>query len=491
MFVAVVDHDVHRPPGDEAVGGVVDDVERLDVPRVAHLQPLGDVLDDAEERHEAERQEQHSRARGRRSSCSSAPRRAASGPRRAASPRPRSRGRGTSTSRASSASDPIPGCAAAASVATPVEGEEDHRPPRQRPFVGASARRDRCSARRRWRSSAGHLGAVFAAVLLSRPSLLSHAPRAVRVNSLVGGYDGRSRSTSPVRGTTPSGLIPGTRELHWPRCGSALRSSWRGSPAALSRLARRGGGTTIPGQASRRRSTRARWTRSPPGSPRDRALVSATNGKTTTAAMAAEILRPRARLAHNRAGANLLSGVASALVAGEDAELGLFEVDEAAFPEVARRTTAARARAREPLPRPARPLRRARDRRGALARRAGRARSGRDGRRERRRPAARRSRALPGRARCASASTIRPSRATASRTPPTRSTASAAGRPTRTPATYVGHLGAYRCPNGDDERPPLDVDRARDRAGRARRRLVRPRHPGRRRAASNRAPRPL
>jgi lipid II isoglutaminyl synthase (glutamine-hydrolysing) len=65
-------------------------------------------------------------------------------------------------------------------------------------------------------------------------------------------------------------------------------------------------------------------------------LVSATNGKTTTAAMAAEILAPRFRLAHNAAGANLVSGVASALVGARDAELGLFEVDEAALPSVVR-----------------------------------------------------------------------------------------------------------------------------------------------------------
>ena len=66
-------------------------------------------------------------------------------------------------------------------------------------------------------------------------------------------------------------------------------------------------------------------------------LVSATNGKTTTTAMVAEILRPRVRVAHNSAGANLVSGVASALLAADGAELGLFEVDEAALPEVARR----------------------------------------------------------------------------------------------------------------------------------------------------------
>jgi UDP-N-acetylmuramyl tripeptide synthase len=67
------------------------------------------------------------------------------------------------------------------------------------------------------------------------------------------------------------------------------------------------------------------------------ALVSATNGKTTTSAMAARILAPEARLAHNRSGANLVSGVASALLAARGAQLGLFEVDEGALPEVARR----------------------------------------------------------------------------------------------------------------------------------------------------------
>jgi len=67
------------------------------------------------------------------------------------------------------------------------------------------------------------------------------------------------------------------------------------------------------------------------------ALISATNGKTTTAAMAARILSPRLRLAHNASGANLRSGVTSALLSAKDAELGLFEVDEAALPEIARR----------------------------------------------------------------------------------------------------------------------------------------------------------
>ena len=106
--------------------------------------------------------------------------------------------------------------------------------------------------------------------------------------------------------------------------------------AGVSRLAGAGGGTTLPGKLL--------WKLDPDSVdrlaarlPRGSALVSATNGKTTTAAMTAEILAPSVRLAHNRAGANLVSGVASALVAARDAELGLFEVDEAALPEVARR----------------------------------------------------------------------------------------------------------------------------------------------------------
>ncbi|MGH3015959.1 MAG: Mur ligase family protein, partial [Gaiellaceae bacterium] len=104
----------------------------------------------------------------------------------------------------------------------------------------------------------------------------------------------------------------------------------------LSRLAGRGGGTTLPGKILATIDPGALGTlagRLPLGS----ALVSATNGKTTTAAMVAEILADRVRLAHNRAGANLVSGVASALLAQREAELGLFEVDEGAFPDVAGR----------------------------------------------------------------------------------------------------------------------------------------------------------
>src|SRR5690242_12834812 len=106
--------------------------------------------------------------------------------------------------------------------------------------------------------------------------------------------------------------------------------------AGVSRLAGAGGGTTLPGKLLWKLDPSA-VDRLAARLPKGSALISATNGKTTTAAMAASILSPSVRLAHNRAGANLVSGVASALVASRDAELGLFEVDEAALPEVARR----------------------------------------------------------------------------------------------------------------------------------------------------------
>jgi lipid II isoglutaminyl synthase (glutamine-hydrolysing) len=104
----------------------------------------------------------------------------------------------------------------------------------------------------------------------------------------------------------------------------------------LSRLAGAGGGTTLPGKLLNALDPSAVG-RLASRLPRGSAIVSATNGKTTTAAMVAEILSPHVRLAHNRAGANLLSGVTSTLLSADGAELGLFEVDEAALPEVARR----------------------------------------------------------------------------------------------------------------------------------------------------------
>jgi UDP-N-acetylmuramyl tripeptide synthase len=95
---------------------------------------------------------------------------------------------------------------------------------------------------------------------------------------------------------------------------------------ALSRRTGRGG-TSLPGKVLLRLEPEAIGTlaaRLPQGS----GVISATNGKTTTAAMVASIMERRGvRLVHNRAGANMAGGVASALLDGRG-EMGLFEVDE-------------------------------------------------------------------------------------------------------------------------------------------------------------------
>ena len=102
---------------------------------------------------------------------------------------------------------------------------------------------------------------------------------------------------------------------------------------ALSRL-RGGGATSAPGKllvALDRDAIATLGARLGRGS----ALVSATNGKTTTAALAARIFEHAGiRLVHNRAGANMAGGIAAALLAAARphkqiaGELGLFEVDE-------------------------------------------------------------------------------------------------------------------------------------------------------------------
>jgi UDP-N-acetylmuramyl tripeptide synthase len=107
---------------------------------------------------------------------------------------------------------------------------------------------------------------------------------------------------------------------------------------AASRRLGRSGATTAPGRLLLRLS---------PGSlermakdvERGSVLVSATNGKTTTSAMIAGALeRAGERVVHNRAGSNMSWGVATALLdaGSEPGQLGLFEVDEAWLPAVAK-----------------------------------------------------------------------------------------------------------------------------------------------------------
>ena len=117
----------------------------------------------------------------------------------------------------------------------------------------------------------------------------------------------------------------------------ALEASAARLVGRLSRAAGRGGGTTLPGKLV--------WKLDPAAVDalsarldQGVALVSGTNGKTTTTAMASSILAPTRTLAWNNSGANLASGIASTLLDADGADLGLLEVDEFALPELMRRT---------------------------------------------------------------------------------------------------------------------------------------------------------
>lgn len=118
-----------------------------------------------------------------------------------------------------------------------------------------------------------------------------------------------------------SGALFGAKRLLARAVGTASRASGRG------------GGTTLPGRLLLRLDQRsiARL-----GSRLDNGvtLVSATNGKTTTAGMLAALLAAEGRVpVHNRAGSNMTWGIATALLEQRGRE-GLFEVDEAWLPRV-------------------------------------------------------------------------------------------------------------------------------------------------------------
>jgi UDP-N-acetylmuramyl tripeptide synthase len=103
---------------------------------------------------------------------------------------------------------------------------------------------------------------------------------------------------------------------------------------AASRASGRGGGTTLPGRVLLRLAPDA-ISRLGSGLERGVTLVSATNGKTTTAGMIAALLEAGGRRpVHNRAGSNMTWGIATALLEQDGSE-GLFEVDEAWLPRVA------------------------------------------------------------------------------------------------------------------------------------------------------------
>ena len=111
----------------------------------------------------------------------------------------------------------------------------------------------------------------------------------------------------------------------------------------IARLSGRWGGTTLPGKVALKL-----W----PSAASDLAeriakgsvLLSATNGKTTTARLLSRCAEAEgASVCANSAGANLVSGVTAALLplasSGHRCDYGVFEVDEAALPDVAERVS--------------------------------------------------------------------------------------------------------------------------------------------------------
>jgi UDP-N-acetylmuramyl tripeptide synthase len=100
------------------------------------------------------------------------------------------------------------------------------------------------------------------------------------------------------------------------------------------RASGRGGGTSLPGKVLLRLEPDA-ITELSSRLHKGSVVISATNGKTTTAALVATILERAGRvLVHNRAGANMAGGIASTLLAAAEprgaiaGDTGLFEVDE-------------------------------------------------------------------------------------------------------------------------------------------------------------------
>lgn len=111
---------------------------------------------------------------------------------------------------------------------------------------------------------------------------------------------------------------------------TAARTLGRGT-ARLSRLVGAGAGTTIGGRLTLAVDPDA-LQRAAAG--RRLALISGTNGKSTTRSMLTAALASRGRVVSNRGGANMPGGLAAALIGDPRAGYGVLEVDEPYLPAV-------------------------------------------------------------------------------------------------------------------------------------------------------------
>lgn len=111
----------------------------------------------------------------------------------------------------------------------------------------------------------------------------------------------------------------------------ALARAAGAATAALSRRTGRGGGTTIGGRVTLLLDPAA-LSRAAAG--RELALVSGTNGKTTTRTLLVAALATRGPVVSNGGGANLPPGLTAALLADRSSRVGVLEVDEPFLPRV-------------------------------------------------------------------------------------------------------------------------------------------------------------
>ena len=115
---------------------------------------------------------------------------------------------------------------------------------------------------------------------------------------------------------------------------------WAGkATASLSRVSRRGGGTTLPGDVARLIDPKV-LSKLAQDLTHGSIVITGTNGKTTTARLITWLLEGMGyKVVSNRAGANLIFGVTAAAIAraGADSRLradwGVFEIDEASLPK--------------------------------------------------------------------------------------------------------------------------------------------------------------
>src|SRR5207247_11340020 len=147
----------------------------------------------------------------------------------------------------------------------------------------------------------------------------------------------RSRAwTAGQRSARRSRELPPRREAPLLRKTAAV---WAGkATGALSRITRRGGGTTLPGDVARAIDPKI-LTRLAHDLTQGSVVITGTNGKTTTARLVSWLLEGAGhRVVSNRSGANLIFGATAAALNRADAngtlkaDWGVFEIDEASLP---------------------------------------------------------------------------------------------------------------------------------------------------------------